>query len=1109
VANYFEKYRTPAPLRGFAQAAVSGIGSAAKGLATGTHELLSALDTEEDTPEAGASRLKAVQDNPVFAWGQAVQQAARELYPVSEEERGGLLTKAGEAAGGFLPLIASGPAAPITVGLQSMGDKLEKTFSDQIAEGKDPDEAAEHAFNQAKASGGFQAALFAVAPEPLRKLGDKMIVDKFGRGVVTKFLAGRVAQATEGAAIGGASQAGENVIEGKPVLEDVGPAAGGMAAVNALTPRPASKLLSSEELPPEATKPLALPGEEPPPPEAAKPLSLPVPEETPTAGKLLDESEVPAATPRDIPRSKILSSEAQEIPSGVMVSPNISDIQLQRAVKNLDSPEQGRMKAMAREAAPDAEVHDAVGDWADGAENSMAILFKDAKDQADLERISAKLGLAADQKAVLWWKADTAGKDAIHQVSWTKGTTLDQARQSLIDAGIENRTLVKTPDGFRAILFDQGRQLLNKLETLQDNELITDVSSHNATGDFLGSWTSRTEGRRAYRSILGSPEKTVEVPRRDLASPVGLGGQPEAPPGGGAGPSKPELLKNPEAWAEAVIKEAQGMASTGMNPELATAYAIKGSLIIGRGVRDFAQWSTEMVKQFGDGIKDHLQLIYKHANEVAEGRTPKLPLDEEADLGSRLGTRNPTAKSATESGHLHDTVVDLETMKKDPVLMAKAEKAIKDTFGYLNVGDDPIEGLIEHAKQNLLFLHHRVPEEVRAQTKRWYDGARKLALEWETKYQVPREVTAGVLAALSPQKDWFQNVELAQRVMDVVRNPPNGGMMTEDMAGIMTKWITTTKGKAALSKKTRAQIRDSFEVMRTTPFNELDTFEKAVWARAHSEAHLSPDYHAFNPEGVKGGLVTKKSGAPRKLAWSGFNNELSAAISILENPTRENISAQLGVEHKVRNFYNNILLPNDPRFGDVTIDTHAVAASLLRPLAGVDKEVKQNFGTSGGSGVLGVSGLYPIYAEAYRRAAKETGLLPRELQSITWEAVRGLFPSELKGKKKPLAGQVKAVWDDYAQGKITFKEAQRSVEKTAGGIRIPDWLGPGFRPHEETRPAADAGRVSGAERAGERAGDGGGGRGADTPDLPRRVRKKVSREKLMAREESGSVLASP
>ena len=97
--------------------------------------------------------------------------------------------------------------------------------------------------------------------------------------------------------------------------------------------------------------------------------------------------------------------------------------------------------------------------------------------------------------------------------------------------------------------------------------------------------------------------------------------------------------------------------------------------------------------------------------------------------------------------------------------------------------------------------------------------------------------------------------------------------------------------------------------------------------------------------------------------------------------------------HKVRSFFNNILDPHSKN-GDVTVDTHAVGAALLRQLTGADAAVLHNFGdapnkadkpegweAAGSSVKTGLTGLYPVYAQAYREAAKDLGIQPRQLQS--------------------------------------------------------------------------------------------------------------------------------
>jgi len=240
-----------------------------------------------------------------------------------------------------------------------------------------------------------------------------------------------------------------------------------------------------------------------------------------------------------------------------------------------------------------------------------------------------------------------------------------------------------------------------------------------------------------------------------------------------------------------------------------------------------------------------------------------------------------------------------------------------------------------------------------------------------------------------------------------------------------------------------------------------------MWLRTYDQTYLPRDHQIVSPEGDFVGTRMNSDGkTPTKTGW-GSLNEIGKAVVILENPTRENISNSLGDMHKVRNFYNNIYAPNDPS-GAVTIDTHAVAAGLLRPLSGNSREVAHNFGSNvkgevgpANSSITGVQGTYGLYAEAYRRAAQERGVLPREMQSITWEAVRGLFPDTYKSQAKNV-DLVDGIWLKYRKGQLSIDEARNEVIKSAGGINPPEWERAGLRSGsaEAVQPSGNAGELS-------------------------------------------------
>ena len=419
-------------------------------------------------------------------------------------------------------------------------------------------------------------------------------------------------------------------------------------------------------------------------------------------------------------------------------------------------------------------------------------------------------------------------------------------------------------------------------------------------------------------------------------------------------------------------------------------------------------------------------------------------------LPGRISTRLPTAAKATEDPMTGELIIGYDELKADPKVFEPNVNIVRD---YPNMRpqpdattDETAEQFITHVKDNLLYLHDQVPEATRARSQLWYDGARNITDRWSKEYGVADTGVAGALAALSPQKDWYQNVSLAQRVLDVAANKKDFKMSNE-MTSLFFS-LKDAKGNPVFDKPKYKPLLDAIQGKSYSEIVDEDPAVqntlRALFARLYDQTYNSPSYRIVGPEGDFLDAATNADGSPSRAGW-GSLNEIGKAIGAIEaNGNVRVISRLMGERHKVRNFYNNIYDPNSP-YGDVTIDTHAVAAGLLRPLSGNSLEVDHNFkntsvpgrGTTKGSAVSGVSGNYGLYAEAYRRAAAERGILPRQMQSITWEAVRGLFPDTFKTEAN--ANIIDGIWSSYRNGEIEIDEARRTVNEAAGGIRPPSW----------------------------------------------------------------------
>jgi hypothetical protein len=406
-------------------------------------------------------------------------------------------------------------------------------------------------------------------------------------------------------------------------------------------------------------------------------------------------------------------------------------------------------------------------------------------------------------------------------------------------------------------------------------------------------------------------------------------------------------------------------------------------------------------------------------------------------------------------------LINTEAMRASP---AAFEKNAGVAAGYPGIrtrarsAEGRAQAFIEETAENLDWIYDQTPADVRDVSADWYVGANRVAGELAQKHGVDVEEAAGVIAALSPQKDWYQNVSLADRVLGIYAKGRSGEALPAEALTVARRIY----GKP--------QYAEDLAALGGRSFDDLTTNQKSMYVRSYDEALSDRGYDIISPTGDRMRRATVKSGAPATAAW-GSNREIGKAISVIEDPSIENISRQMGGQHKVRNFYNNIADPfhaeSTPELGDYTSDTHNVAAALMQPLGGSATPVAHNFGGTGSasSALSGAQGTYGLYADAGRLAAANRGIIPRAMQSVTWESIRNLFPASFKTRGN--VEDIENVWKLYTKGKISKDAARQLIVEKAGGMDSPDWaVGPRAGDDAGAVGALDEGRVRQAGASG-------------------------------------------
>jgi len=119
-------------------------------------------------------------------------------------------------------------------------------------------------------------------------------------------------------------------------------------------------------------------------------------------------------------------------------------------------------------------------------------------------------------------------------------------------------------------------------------------------------------------------------------------------------------------------RKQEGRLYSGIDPEATFDYAALGAIKIAKGVVNFTEWSTQMIKEFGDAIKPHLKKIYsqsliKYRRELNTKRqkTPK---------------KEFTAKAQSEI--MDEWFADAdERTQQGNIETAKIQRRIKDSLG--------------------------------------------------------------------------------------------------------------------------------------------------------------------------------------------------------------------------------------------------------------------------------------------------------------------------------------------------------------------------------------------------------------------------------------------
>jgi hypothetical protein len=243
---------------------------------------------------------------------------------------------------------------------------------------------------------------------------------------------------------------------------------------------------------------------------------------TPEGGQFVPEGggagggEAKAAERKRIPTYKGMPPMADV----EMYSPNTGEMGFATALHEMHGPNQDRAHKIAQniddQLAMFTKSHDGIGDWSDGAENSVITEVDEATDFDELRYNAALKGKIMNQKAVLAFKVDEKGSDAIYRMT-IPNSDLETIRNDLTNAGIQHRTLIPDEHNTDVVVFDFGATADEGVAKVAE-KYGTTAQKVRGTGEFVGEADTREAAQANYDKIIQDYE-TKYPDRRHYTRP--------------------------------------------------------------------------------------------------------------------------------------------------------------------------------------------------------------------------------------------------------------------------------------------------------------------------------------------------------------------------------------------------------------------------------------------------------------------------------------------------------------------------------------------------------------------------------------------------------------